>query len=41
MNYAQTVACLQEKLRVDASFDMMSRRITVGHRPATIFLWTG
>lgn len=41
MNYAQTVACLQGKLRVDASFDMMSRRITVGHRPATIFFVDG
>ena len=41
MTYQETVNKLKDKLRVDASFDMMFRELTVGHRPASIFFVDG
>ena len=41
MTYQETVDRLTTKLRVDASFDMMSRGMTVGHRPGTLFFVDG
>jgi len=41
MTYNETVEYLTRKLRVDASFDLMSRQISVGHRPGTMFFVDG
>lgn len=41
MTYQETVGKLKDKLRVDASFDMMQRELTVGHRPASMFFVDG
>lgn len=41
MTYQETVGTLKEKLRVDASFDMMYRELTVGHRLASMFFVDG
>lgn len=41
MTYQETLERLNRKLRVDASFDLMSRSITVGRRPATIYFVDG
>ena len=41
MTYRETVNNLKEKLRVDASFDMMFRELTVGHRSASMFFVDG
>ena len=41
MTYTETVEYLTRKLRVDASFDLMSRQISVGHRPGTMFFVDG
>ena len=41
MTYLETVERLTQKLRVDASFDLMSRQISVGHRPGTIYFVDG
>ena len=41
MTYRETVNKLKEKLRVDASFDMMFRELTVGHRSASMFFVDG
>ena len=37
MDYEKTVKLLYQKLRVDASFDLLSRQLSVGSRPATMF----
>lgn len=41
MTYTETVDYLKRKLRVDASFDLMSRAINVGHRRGTMFFVDG
>lgn len=41
MTYQETVNKLKDKLRVDASFDMMFRELTVGHRSASMFFVDG
>lgn len=41
MTYLETVDRLKRKLRVDASFDLMSREINVGHRSGTLFFVDG
>ncbi len=41
MTYKETVEHLSRKLRVDASFDLMMRKITVGGRPGTLFFVDG
>jgi len=41
MTYLEMVSHLKRKLRVDASFDLMSRDITVGHRAGTMFFVDG
>ncbi len=41
MTYRDTVDRLNTLLRVDASFDLMSRPVNVGHRPGTIFFVDG
>ncbi len=41
MTYQETVTRLTEKLRVDASFDMMSRGLVIGGRDATMFFVDG
>ncbi len=41
MTYQETIEKLQQKLRVDASFDLMSRRVHIGHRPGTIYFVDG
>ena len=41
MTYQETVNQLKRKLRVDASFDLVSRDITVGHRNGTMFFVDG
>ena len=41
MTYQETVGALKDKLRVEASFDMMFRELTVGHRSASMFFVDG
>ena len=41
MTYQETVGKLKEKLRVDVSFDMMFRELTVGHRSSSMFFVDG
>ena len=41
MTYLETVGTLKEKLRVDASFDMMFRELRVGHRASSMFFVDG
>ena len=41
MTYAETVEKLNDKLRVDASFDLISRAVSVGGRRATMYFVDG
>ena len=41
MTYGETVERLTQKLRVDASFDMMSRELSIGGRPSTMYFVDG
>ena len=41
MTYQETVGKIKDKLRVDASFDMMFRELRVGHRAASMFFVDG
>ncbi len=41
MDYKTTVSRLNALLRVDASFDLMSRTLTIGKRPATMYFVDG
>jgi len=40
-SYTQTVASLENYLRVDASFDLVARRFKVGNKDATLFFVSG
>lgn len=41
MTYQETVEHLKRKLRVDASFDLLCREVSVGGRPGTLFFVDG
>ena len=41
MTYTETIDRLSRKLRVDASFDLMSRPVMIGGRLSTLFFVDG
>lgn len=40
-SYEQAAACLENRMRLKYSFDMIGRRLTVGGRPATLYFVDG